>query len=110
MSDGGRRGTRNIYSPFCRKSERFKPPGARPLTKAAGLAAGEVQALLGGSRARPRPWALAVRVRGWRGGDGGQGAAPTALVLLLQTVVLCLQLLDLQLWKEAEHIRLDQSA
>lgn len=78
---------------------------ANPLTQAAGFTAGEVQALLGGSRPRSRSssWALALRVRGRRGGDGGLGAAPAALVLQLQPVVLRLQLLDLQLQKEAEH-------
>lgn len=80
---------------------------ARPLTQAAGLAAGEVQALLAGSRPRPRSRpgsrTLALRVRGRRGDDGGLGAAPAALVLQLQPVVLRFQLLDLQLQKEAEH-------
>lgn len=76
---------------------------ARLLTQAAGLAAGEVQALRSRPRSRPGSWALAMCVRGRRGGDGGLGATPAALVLKLQPVVLRLQLLNLQLQKEAEH-------
>lgn len=76
---------------------------ARPLTQAAGLAAGEVEALLGWPRPRTGPRPGSVGVRGRRGGDGGLGAAPATLVLQLQPVVLRLQLLNLQLQKEAQR-------
>lgn len=56
------------------------------LTKAGGLAGGEVEAVLGDSRASS--WGLAVCVRGRRGRDGGLGAGPAALILELQSVIL----------------------
>lgn len=65
------------------------------LTQAGRLAGGEVEAVLRQSWSGPRSVALCVRGRRRR--DGHLGAGPAALTLQLQTIVLRLQLLDLQL-------------
>lgn len=85
---------RQKTSPCFRQPARFYRTFPR-LTQTGGLAGGEVEAVLG--EPRPTSCGLAVCVRGRRGRDGGLGARPAALILQLQSVVLRLQLLDLQL-------------